>query len=64
MGEWEHFAHGADIGIRRCGALWAVERGYGSTAELEHIEEKGCIAHASPARFFPCARDTRIRAGA
>ncbi|NVM21479.1 MAG: RtcB family protein [Desulfobacterales bacterium] len=30
------------------GAKWAVSRGYGSTEDLEHIEDGGCIAGADP----------------
>lgn len=30
------------------GARWAVKQGYGSTADLEHVEEHGCMAGASP----------------
>jgi tRNA-splicing ligase RtcB (3'-phosphate/5'-hydroxy nucleic acid ligase) len=32
----------------RGGARWAVERGYGSEADLERIEEHGCMAGAEP----------------
>jgi tRNA-splicing ligase RtcB len=38
------------------GARWAVERGYGSAADLEYIEEKGCIAHARPGAISVRAR--------
>jgi tRNA-splicing ligase RtcB len=30
------------------GARWAVERGYGTAADLERIEERGCMAGAAP----------------
>jgi len=30
------------------GAKWAVEQGYGSVDDLEHIEERGCIPNADP----------------
>jgi tRNA-splicing ligase RtcB len=30
------------------GARWAVEQGYGTAEDLEHIEEKGCTAGARP----------------
>ncbi len=30
------------------GARWAVERGYGTAADLERIEEHGCMAGAKP----------------
>jgi tRNA-splicing ligase RtcB len=30
------------------GAGWAVSHGYGSQAELKHIEERGCIAGGNP----------------
>jgi tRNA-splicing ligase RtcB len=32
----------------RGGARWAVERGHGSAADLERIEEHGCMAGAKP----------------
>ena len=32
------------------GAYWAVEHGFGSESDLEHIEENGCIAGANPAQ--------------
>ena len=32
----------------RGGARWAVERGYGSVADLDRIEEHGCMAGAEP----------------
>ena len=32
------------------GARWAVERGYGTAADLERIEEHGCMPAPSPAR--------------
>jgi tRNA-splicing ligase RtcB len=32
----------------RGGARWAVERGYGTAADLERIEEHGCMAGAEP----------------
>ncbi|NJD30548.1 MAG: RtcB family protein [Gammaproteobacteria bacterium] len=38
------------------GARWAVERGYGSVADLPHIEEEGCIAHAKPGAISQRAR--------
>ena len=30
------------------GARWAVERGYGTTEDLDRIEERGCMAGAKP----------------
>jgi len=32
------------------GARWAIERGFGSEEDLEHIEERGCIGGADPDR--------------
>jgi tRNA-splicing ligase RtcB len=32
------------------GAYWAVEHGFGSESDLEHIEENGCIAGVDPAQ--------------
>ncbi len=30
------------------GARWAVRKGYGTRADLDHVEERGCIAGAEP----------------
>src|SRR5512136_2994893 len=30
------------------GARWAIERGFGTEEDLEHIEERGCIGGADP----------------
>ncbi len=38
------------------GARWAVKRGYGDAADLEHIEEEGCIAGAQPESMSQRAR--------
>jgi tRNA-splicing ligase RtcB len=35
-------------GVLRDGARWAVERGYGSALDLEHIEEGGTLPGADP----------------
>lgn len=40
-------AAGMDAMLRG-GARWAVERGYGSEADLDRIEEHGCMAGAEP----------------
>jgi len=39
------------------GARWAVSRGYGSSEDLPHIEEGGCIGGADPAALSRRARD-------
>jgi tRNA-splicing ligase RtcB len=36
--------------VLKKGATWAVERGFGSSQDLEHIEEQGCIKGADPDR--------------
>jgi tRNA-splicing ligase RtcB len=36
--------------VLKKGAAWAVERGFGSARDLEHIEEQGCIEGADPDR--------------
>ena len=36
-------------GVLQRGAAWAVERGWGSVADLQHIEAGGCLAGADPA---------------
>lgn len=41
---------GADLkAVLEKGARWAVEQGFGSGADLEHTEEKGCLAGADAA---------------
>jgi tRNA-splicing ligase RtcB len=32
------------------GAAWAVERGFGDRADIEHVEEQGCMGGADPAQ--------------
>lgn len=39
------------------GAKWAVERGYGSTRDLERIEEQGCMKGAAPEAVSDHAKD-------
>jgi tRNA-splicing ligase RtcB len=34
--------------VLKKGARWAVEKGFGSAEDLEHIEEQGCIEGADP----------------
>src|SRR5512136_2404218 len=36
--------------VLKKGARWAVERGFGSAQDLEHIEEQGCIQGADADR--------------
>jgi tRNA-splicing ligase RtcB (3'-phosphate/5'-hydroxy nucleic acid ligase) len=40
----------------RGGARWAVERGYGSAADLDRIEEHGCMAGAEPGQVSDQAK--------
>jgi len=40
----------------RGGARWAVEHGYGTAADLERIEEHGCMAGAEPDRVSEHAK--------
>ncbi len=35
-------------GVLECGAAWAIDRGFGQTIDLEHIEERGCLEGAEP----------------
>jgi tRNA-splicing ligase RtcB len=39
------------------GARWAVERGWGVTADLERIEERGCMSGARPEEVSSRAKD-------
>jgi tRNA-splicing ligase RtcB len=48
-------ASGMDAMLRG-GARWAVENGYGSEADLERIEEHGCMAGAEPAEVSEHAK--------
>lgn len=41
-------AHSEMEAMLRGGARWAVEQGFGSQADLAHIEEHGCVAGADP----------------
>ena len=43
------------------GARWAVEQGYGGAADLEFIEEHGCIDGADPAAVSDRARERQRR---
>ncbi|MDJ0982324.1 MAG: RtcB family protein [Kiloniellales bacterium] len=43
------------------GAAWAVAQGYGSEADLERIEERGCMAGAQPACVSYRARERQRR---
>ncbi len=36
--------------VLKKGARWAVEKGFGSSEDLDHIEEQGCIEGADPDR--------------
>lgn len=38
------------------GAVWAVEKGYGTRDDLKHIEEGGCIDGANPSKVSPRAK--------
>jgi tRNA-splicing ligase RtcB len=47
----------ADVLLR--GARWAVEKGFGTTADLDHTEERGCFAGARP----ECVSDRALERG-
>ena len=38
------------------GARWAVRHGYGEDAELEYVEERGCVEGARPQNVSPLAK--------
>jgi tRNA-splicing ligase RtcB len=38
------------------GAKWAVEKGYGTEKDLEHLEENGCMKNANPSKVSNEAR--------
>jgi tRNA-splicing ligase RtcB len=42
--------------VLRGGAAWAVERGYGTAADLARTEEHGCMADADPAQVSKHAK--------
>ncbi len=39
------------------GARWAIERGFGTERDLEHIEERGCLSGADPDRISDRAKE-------
>jgi tRNA-splicing ligase RtcB len=39
------------------GARWAIERGFGTERDLEHVEERGCIGGADPGRISERAKE-------
>lgn len=43
--------------VLRCGALWAVRKGYGIREDLEHIEEKGTLMGADPSAVSTKAKE-------
>ncbi len=42
--------------VMRGGAQWALRHGYGVAADLEYIEERGCVAGAVPAEVSDLAK--------
>lgn len=42
------------------GARWAVEMGYGAPADLERIEEQGCMAGAEPSQVSELAKTRQL----
>ena len=42
--------------VMRGGARWALNHGYGEAADLEYIEEHGCVAGAAPAEVSDLAK--------
>ncbi len=48
----------ADVeGVLRDGARWAVDRGFGSAADLDNIEERGVLDEANPSLVSSRARE-------
>lgn len=43
--------------VLRGGAQWAVRQGYGSAADLEYVEEQGCVAGAVPENVSELAKN-------
>jgi len=54
-GELEFTAPGLDE-VLAGGAQWAVSHGFGDAADLEYIEEGGCMAGAKPENVSPVAK--------
>ena len=42
------------------GARWAVEKGWGEPEDLEHIEERGCVAGADPSKVSRRAKERQL----
>ncbi len=51
-----HLNAGEMDAMLKGGARWAVERGYGSAADLERIEEYGCMKGAEPDKVSDMAK--------
>ena len=51
-----HLGHAEMAAMLKGGARWAVQQGYGTEADLAHIEEHGCISGADPAAVSEQAR--------
>ncbi len=49
--------HSEMIAMLTGGAKWAVEQGFGEAQDLEHTEERGCMAGAEPAQVSSKARE-------
>lgn len=47
--------------VLRSGAEFSVRRGYGTEADLEYIEERGCVRGADPARVSDRAKERQFR---
>ncbi len=52
-----HLNHQEMIAMLTRGAKWAVEKGFGESADLEYTEEQGCMADAEPSRVSSKARE-------
>lgn len=46
--------------VMQGGAKWAVSQGYGCKADLEYIEEQGCIGHAQPENVSEQAKKRQL----
>jgi len=54
-GDLQLSAHELDA-VLTGGAQWAVRQGYGDSAELEYVEQRGCMTDAVPANVSPLAK--------
>jgi len=60
MSEWQHFAHGADIGVRGCGATPAAAFGQAATALTAVVTDPSRVRCVESVRIHCSAPDLEL----